>query len=65
MFACRRARRWIYYRLEEHVTAGRAVQVRRGYWRPSRAPRRRAVIVNANACQPRVRYLVPQFTTRP
>jgi S-DNA-T family DNA segregation ATPase FtsK/SpoIIIE len=35
--ACGMARRWVYYRLQEHATAGRAVQVRRGYWRAARA----------------------------
>jgi DNA segregation ATPase FtsK/SpoIIIE, S-DNA-T family len=30
---CHRTRRWVYYRLQEHATAGRAVQVRRGNWR--------------------------------
>jgi hypothetical protein len=30
------ARRWVYYRLQEHARAGRAVQVRRGYWRAAR-----------------------------
>jgi S-DNA-T family DNA segregation ATPase FtsK/SpoIIIE len=34
--ACGMARRWVYYRLQEHATAGRAVQVRRGYWRAVR-----------------------------
>jgi S-DNA-T family DNA segregation ATPase FtsK/SpoIIIE len=34
--ACGMARRWVYYRLQEHATAGRAVQVRRGYWRAAR-----------------------------
>jgi S-DNA-T family DNA segregation ATPase FtsK/SpoIIIE len=29
-------RRWVYYRLQAHATAGRAVQVRRGYWRALR-----------------------------
>jgi S-DNA-T family DNA segregation ATPase FtsK/SpoIIIE len=29
-------RRWIYYRLQEHARAGRAIQVRRGYWRAAR-----------------------------
>jgi S-DNA-T family DNA segregation ATPase FtsK/SpoIIIE len=36
--ACGMARRWVYYRLQEHATAGRAVQVRRGYWRAARPP---------------------------
>jgi hypothetical protein len=34
-------RSWVYYRLQAHATAGRAVQVRRGYWRaapPSDGP---------------------------
>ena len=35
-FACRRTRRWVYYRLQEHAQAGRVVQVRRGYWRAVR-----------------------------
>jgi hypothetical protein len=30
------ARRWVYYRLQEHAEAGRAVQVRRGYSRAAR-----------------------------
>jgi S-DNA-T family DNA segregation ATPase FtsK/SpoIIIE len=34
--ACGRTRRWVYYRLTEHAKAGRAVQVRRGYWRAAR-----------------------------
>jgi S-DNA-T family DNA segregation ATPase FtsK/SpoIIIE len=29
-------RSWVYYRLQEHARAGRAVQVRRGYWRAVR-----------------------------
>ena len=33
---CDRTRRWVYYRLQEHAEAGRAVQVRRGYWRAAR-----------------------------
>jgi len=32
-----RTRRWVYYRLQEHAQAGRAVQVRRGYWRAARS----------------------------
>ena len=35
-FACRRTRRWVYYRLQEHAQAGRVVQVQRGYWRAAR-----------------------------
>jgi S-DNA-T family DNA segregation ATPase FtsK/SpoIIIE len=36
---CGRTRRWVHYRLQEHAQAGRAVQVRRGYWRAAhRAP---------------------------
>jgi S-DNA-T family DNA segregation ATPase FtsK/SpoIIIE len=34
--ACGMARRWVYYRLGEHAQAGRATQVRRGYWRAAR-----------------------------
>ena len=34
--ACGMGRRWVYYRLQAHATAGRAVQVRRGYWRAVR-----------------------------
>jgi hypothetical protein len=34
--ACGMARRWVYYRLQEHAHAGRAVQVRRGYWQATR-----------------------------
>jgi S-DNA-T family DNA segregation ATPase FtsK/SpoIIIE len=33
--ACGMGRRWVYYRLREHAAAGRAVQVRRGWWRAS------------------------------
>jgi hypothetical protein len=36
--ACGMGRRWVYYRLQAHATAGRAVQVRRGYWRAMRSP---------------------------
>ena len=36
--ACRRTRRWVYYRLREHAAAGRAVQVARGYWRAAQPP---------------------------
>jgi S-DNA-T family DNA segregation ATPase FtsK/SpoIIIE len=34
--ACGMARRWVYYRLNEHAQAGRAILVRRGYWRAVR-----------------------------
>ena len=34
--ACGMGRSWVYYRLQEHARAGRAVQVRRGYWRAAR-----------------------------
>ena len=34
--ACGMARRWVYYRLQEHAQAGRAVHVRRGCWRAAR-----------------------------
>jgi DNA segregation ATPase FtsK/SpoIIIE, S-DNA-T family len=34
--ACGMGRSWVYYRLQTHATAGRAVQVRRGYWRAAR-----------------------------
>ncbi len=34
--ACGMGRGWVYYRLQAHATAGRAVQVRRGYWRAAR-----------------------------
>jgi DNA segregation ATPase FtsK/SpoIIIE, S-DNA-T family len=34
--ACGMARRWVYYRLSQHGKTGRAVQVRRGYWRAVR-----------------------------
>jgi S-DNA-T family DNA segregation ATPase FtsK/SpoIIIE len=34
--ACGMGRRWVYYRLQDHGKAGRAVQVRRGYWRAIR-----------------------------
>lgn len=40
--ACGRTRRWVYYRLREHAAAGRAVQVRRGYWRAARPSRAQA-----------------------
>ena len=33
---CGMGRSWIYRRLQAHATAGRAVQVRRGYWRAAR-----------------------------
>jgi S-DNA-T family DNA segregation ATPase FtsK/SpoIIIE len=36
---CGLTRRWVNYRLREHATAGRAVQVRRGYWRATRPER--------------------------
>jgi len=36
--ACGMGRRWVYYRLQAHATAGRAIQVRRGYWRAARPP---------------------------
>lgn len=35
-FACRRTRRWVYYRLQERAQAGQVVQARRGYWRAAR-----------------------------
>jgi S-DNA-T family DNA segregation ATPase FtsK/SpoIIIE len=35
--ACGLTRRWVYYRLREHAKAGRAIQVRRGYWRAARS----------------------------
>ena len=34
--ACGMGRRWVYYRLQAHATADRAVQVRRGCWRAVR-----------------------------
>jgi S-DNA-T family DNA segregation ATPase FtsK/SpoIIIE len=34
--ACGMGRRWVYYRLQEHAKAGRAVQARRGCWRAVR-----------------------------
>jgi DNA segregation ATPase FtsK/SpoIIIE, S-DNA-T family len=34
--ACGMSRSWVYYRLQEHAKAGRAVQVRRGHWRAVR-----------------------------
>ena len=34
--ACGMGRSWVYYRLQAHATAGRAVQGRRGYWRVAR-----------------------------
>lgn len=33
---CGRTRRWVNYRLREHATAGRALQVRHSYWRAAR-----------------------------
>jgi S-DNA-T family DNA segregation ATPase FtsK/SpoIIIE len=33
---CGRTQRWVHYRLQEHARAGRAVQVRRGYWQAVR-----------------------------
>jgi DNA segregation ATPase FtsK/SpoIIIE, S-DNA-T family len=35
--ACGMGRRWVYYRLQDHARAGRAVQVRRGHWRAVRS----------------------------
>ena len=35
--ACGMGRSWVYYRLQEHAKAGRAIQIRRGYWRAARA----------------------------
>jgi S-DNA-T family DNA segregation ATPase FtsK/SpoIIIE len=35
---CGMGRSWVYYRLREHARAGRAAQVRRGYWRAVRPP---------------------------
>jgi DNA segregation ATPase FtsK/SpoIIIE, S-DNA-T family len=34
--ACGLTRRWVYYRLQDHSQAGRAIQVRRGCWRAAR-----------------------------
>jgi DNA segregation ATPase FtsK/SpoIIIE, S-DNA-T family len=34
--ACGMGRSWVYYRLQAHARAGRAIQVRRGYWRAAR-----------------------------
>jgi DNA segregation ATPase FtsK/SpoIIIE, S-DNA-T family len=36
--ACGMGRSWVYYRLQDHASAGRAIQVRRGYWRAVRPP---------------------------
>jgi DNA segregation ATPase FtsK/SpoIIIE, S-DNA-T family len=36
--ACGMGRSWVYYRLQAHATAGRAIQVRRGYWSAARPP---------------------------
>lgn len=36
--ACGMGRSWVYYRLSEHAAAGRAVQVKRGYWRAAPPP---------------------------
>ena len=33
---CGMGRSWVYYRLQEHARAGRAIQIRRGYWRAAR-----------------------------
>ena len=33
---CGMGRSWVYHRLQAHARAGRAVQVRRGYWRAAR-----------------------------
>jgi S-DNA-T family DNA segregation ATPase FtsK/SpoIIIE len=38
MAACRMSRSWVYYRLQEHADAGRAVQVTRGSWRAATPP---------------------------
>lgn len=35
---CGMGRSWVYRRLQAHAMAGRAVQVRRGYWRAARPP---------------------------
>ena len=34
--ACGMGRSWVYYRLQEHARDGRAIQIRRGYWRAAR-----------------------------
>jgi hypothetical protein len=33
---CAMARRWVCYRLSEQAHVGRAILIRRGYWRASR-----------------------------
>ena len=38
MAACGMSRSWVYYRLREHATAGRAVQTARGAWRAAPPP---------------------------
>jgi S-DNA-T family DNA segregation ATPase FtsK/SpoIIIE len=38
MSACGMSRSWVYYRLREHASAGRAVQVTRGCWRAITPP---------------------------
>jgi S-DNA-T family DNA segregation ATPase FtsK/SpoIIIE len=36
--ACGMGKSWVYYRLQEHVRAERAIQVKHGYWRAARPP---------------------------
>jgi DNA segregation ATPase FtsK/SpoIIIE, S-DNA-T family len=38
MAACHMSRSWVYYRLQEHAAAGRAVQVAHGSWRAITPP---------------------------
>jgi S-DNA-T family DNA segregation ATPase FtsK/SpoIIIE len=38
MPACGMGRSWVYYRLQEHAQAGRAVQITRGFWRAVTPP---------------------------
>jgi DNA segregation ATPase FtsK/SpoIIIE, S-DNA-T family len=38
MAACGMSRSWVYYRLQEHAAAGRAVQVAHGFWRAVSPP---------------------------
>jgi S-DNA-T family DNA segregation ATPase FtsK/SpoIIIE len=38
MAACGMSRSWVYHRLQEHATAGRAIQVTRGSWRATTGP---------------------------
>ena len=39
---------WVYHRLQAHAKAGRAVQVRRGYWRAARPPGTPQVVTDSD-----------------